>query len=121
MDGDKYRRITIKFAITDGTFVVDLSNGAIIEKLPNKNLAIESFPRLSHRETIDGGHVVRFVLLDIDVDSAATYLNKDLDLTSRGSEMLFDVENARNLVLKMDIEKESTVEPRYMIIDFLDL
>ena len=100
--------------LADGTFVVDLSNGAIIEKLPNKNLAIEAFPRLSHRETIDGGQVVRFVLLDIDVDSVATDLNKDLDLTSRGSEMLFDVQNARNLVLQMDIGGESTVEPRYI-------
>ncbi len=100
--------------LAEGTFVVDLSNGAIIEKLPNKNLAIESFPRLSHRNTIDGGHVVRFVILDIDVDNAATDLNKDLDLTSRGSEMLFDVQHARNLVLGMDIGGDSTVEPRYI-------
>ena len=100
--------------LAEGTFVVDLSNGAIIEKLPNKNLAIESFPRLSYRETIDGGHVVRFVLLDINVDNAATDLNRDLDLTSRGSEMLFDIEHARNLVLGMDIGGDSTVEPRYI-------
>ncbi len=100
--------------LADGTFVIDLSNGAIIEKLPNKNLAIEEFPRLSHRKTIDGGHVVRFVLLDIDVDNAATDLNRDLDLTSRGSEMLFDADNARNLVLGMDIGGDSTVEPRYI-------
>ncbi len=100
--------------LSEGTFEIDLSNGAIIEKFPGKNLAIEAFPRLSHQRTIDGGHVVRFVLLDIDVDNAATNLNQNLDLTSRGSEMLFDVGNARNLVLGMDIGGDSTVEPRYI-------
>ena len=99
---------------SEGTFDVDLSNGAVIKNHPGDDVKIEKFPRLSHGTTIDGGHTVRLVLLDIDVDPNATDLNRNLDMTSQGILNLFDESHARNLFLHFEVGGQTTVEPRYV-------
>lgn len=100
--------------LSQGTFDVDLSNGAVIKNLPGDDVQIERFPRLSHRSTIDGGHTVRLVLLDVDVDPNATDLNRNLDMTSQGILNLFDENHARNFFLHFEVGGQTTVEPRYV-------
>ena len=100
--------------LSQGTFDVDLSNGAVIKNLPGDDVEIEKFPRLCHGCTIDGGHTVRLILLDVDVDPNATDLNRNLDMTSRGILNLFDESHARNFFLHFEVGGQTTVEPRYV-------
>lgn len=99
--------------LTSGTFIVDLVNGARVEKLPSDAIEVRQFPRLEHDLLLDGTPRVSLVLLDIDISASAKRHMTNIHLDSKGVTELFDG-SARNLVMVVDVAGDSSILPQYI-------
>lgn len=105
--------IQIRTPLNQGTFLVNLVNGARIEQLPNQPIDVRSYPRLHHDYTLEGGLRVSLVLLDVDIEGMERSKDVSLDLESRGQITFFD-DQARNLKLVAEFTGEDNPESRYL-------
>jgi FlaG/FlaF family flagellin (archaellin) len=99
--------------LKQGTFEIDLINGARIEQLPGQPIDVRSFPRLHQDRTLDGGHRVSIILLDVAIIGAERQGDVSLDLSSLGAITFFD-ESARNLRIETDFNGDDSPESRYL-------
>lgn len=99
--------------LKQGTFEIDLINGARIEQLPGQPIDVRSFPRLHQDRTLDGGHRVSIILLDVAIIGADRQGDVSLDLSSLGAITFFD-ESARNLRIETDFNGDDSPESRYL-------
>ena len=105
--------VQLRTPLTEGTFEINLVNGARIEQLPNQPIDVRSYPRLHHDQTLDGGLRVRLVLIDVDIEGMERSTDVSLDLESRGV-MAFFNEQARNLKLLPEFTGLDNPESRYL-------
>ncbi len=105
--------IQIRTPLTEGTFEINLINGARIEQLPNQPIDVRSYPRLHHDQTLDGGLRVSLVLIDVDIEGMERSSDVALDLESRGVIAFFN-EQARNLKLLPEFTGLDNPESRYL-------
>ncbi|HIF04972.1 MAG TPA: hypothetical protein EYQ80_06200 [Candidatus Poseidoniales archaeon] len=105
--------IQLRTPLTEGTFEINLVNGARIEQLPNQPIDVRSFPRLHQDRTFDGGHRVSIILLDVAIIGAERQSDVSLDLSSLGAITFFD-ESARNLRIETDFNGDDSPESRYL-------
>ena len=105
--------IQLRTPLTQGTFEINLINGARIEQLPNQPIDVRSYPRLHHDQTLDGGLRVSLVLIDVDIEGMERSTDVSLDLESRGV-MVFFNEQARNLKLLPEFTGLDNPESRYL-------
>jgi FlaG/FlaF family flagellin (archaellin) len=99
--------------LKQGTFEIDLINGARIEQLPGQPIDVRSFPRLHQDRTLDGGHRVSIILLDVAIIGTERQSDVSLDLSSLGAITFFD-ESARNLRIETDFNGDDSPESRYL-------
>ena len=97
LDGIKLNNV-----LSDGSFEVNLVNGARIEKLPTKSIEVRQFPRLHNDIMLDGTPRVSLILLDIDISSFASSHITNIHIDSKGQETLFD-QMSRNLIIEFEI------------------
>lgn len=105
--------IQLRTPLTEGTFEVDLINAARIEQLPNQPIDVRTPPRLHQDRTLDGGHRVSLVLLDVDLSGVERSSDMSLDVQSLGPMTFFD-ETARNLVIYTEFSGDDSPESRYL-------
>ena len=105
--------VQLRTPLTEGTFQINLINGARIEQLPKQPIDVRSFPRLHQDETLDGGLRVSLVLIDVDIDGIERSFGRSLDLESRGVVSFFD-DQARNLKLLPEFTGLDNPESRYL-------
>ena len=105
--------IQLRTPLTQGTFEINLINGARIEQLPNQPIDVRSYPRLHHDQTLDGGLRVSLVLIDVDIAGMERSSDVSLDLESRGVVVFFN-EQARNLKLLPEFTGLDNPESRYL-------
>ncbi|MEE2747536.1 MAG: hypothetical protein VX473_03605 [Candidatus Thermoplasmatota archaeon] len=105
--------VQIHTPLNQGSFVVNLINGARIEQLPNQPIDVRSYPRLHHDYTLEGGLRVSLVLIDVDIEGGGSSTGASLDLESRGEITFFD-DSARNLKLVAEFTGEDNPESRYL-------
>ena len=108
LDGIKLNNV-----LSDGSFEVNLVNGARIEKLPTKSIEVRQFPRLHNDIMLDGTPRVSLILLDIDISSFASRHITNIHIDSKGQETLFD-QMSRNLIIEFEIAGDPIIEPQYM-------
>ena len=105
--------VQLRTPLTEGTFEINLVNGARIEQLPNQPIDVRSYPRLHHDQTLDGGLRVSLVLIDVDIEGMERSTGGSLDLESRGVIVFFN-EQARNLKLLPEFTGLDNPESRYL-------
>jgi len=105
--------VQMRTPLNQGTFLVNLINGARIEQLPNQPIDVRSYPRLHHDHTLDGGLRVSLVLIDVDIEGMGRGADVSIDLESRGQVTFFD-DQARNLRLIAEFTGEDNPESRYL-------
>ena len=105
--------IQLRTPLTEGTFQVNLVNGARIEQLPNQPIEVQSYPRLDYEQTLEGGLRVSIVLIDIEISGFERSTEQSLDVESRGALLFFDHE-ARNLKIMPEFTGVDNPESRYL-------
>ena len=105
--------VQLRTPLTEGTFQVNLVNGARIEQLPNQPIEVESYPRLDYERTLDGGLRVSVVLIDVEISGIERSVDQSLDVESRGALLFFDHE-ARNLKMMPEFTGADNPESRYL-------
>ncbi|MDE0574102.1 MAG: hypothetical protein OSB32_00765 [Candidatus Poseidoniales archaeon] len=105
--------VQLRTPLTEGTFQINLVNGARIEQLPNQPIDVRSYPRLHHDQTLDGGLRVSLVLIDVDIEGMQRNSDVSLDLESRGVIAFFN-DQARNLKLLPEFTGLDNPESRYL-------
>ena len=105
--------VQLRTPLTEGTFEINLINGARIEQLPNQPIDVRSYPRLHHDQTLNGGLRVSLVLIDVDIEGMQRSSDVALDLESRGVIAFFN-EQARNLKLLPEFTGLDNPESRYL-------
>lgn len=105
--------VQLRTPLTEGTFEINLVNGARIEQLPNQPIDVRSYPRLHHDQTLDGGLRVSLVLIDVNIEGMERSTDVSLDLESRGVIAFFD-EQARNLKILPEFTGLDNPESRYL-------
>ena len=105
--------VQLRTPLTEGTFQVNLVNGARIEQLPNQPIEVQSYPRLDYERTLDGGLRVSVVLIDVEISGIERSVDQSLDVESRGALLFFDHE-ARNLKMMPEFTGADNPESRYL-------
>jgi hypothetical protein len=106
--------IQLRTPLNEGTFQIDLVNGARIEQLPNKPIDVRVYPRLNHDQTLDGQYRVSLVLLNTQMSGLTDHsIGMSLELISGGVVSFFDGD-ARNLRIVTDFAAIDGRESRYL-------
>lgn len=105
--------VQLRTPLTEGTFQVNLVNGARIEQLPNQPIEVQSYPRLDYERTLEGGLRVSVVLIDVEISGIERSVDQSLDVESRGALLFFDHE-ARNLKMMPEFTGVDSPESRYL-------
>ena len=105
--------VQLRTPLTEGTFQVNLVNGARIEQLPNQPIEVQSYPRLDYERTLEGGLRVSVVLIDVEISGIERSVDQSLDVESRGALLFFDHE-ARNLKMMPEFTGVDNPESRYL-------
>ena len=105
--------VQLRTPLTEGTFQVNLVNGARIEQLPNQPIEVQSYPRLDYERTLEGGLRVSVVLIDVEISGIERSVDQSLDVESRGALLFFDHES-RNLKMMPEFTGVDNPESRYL-------
>ena len=105
--------VQLRTPLTEGTFQVNLVNGARIEQLPNQPIEVQSYPRLDYERTLEGGLRVSVVLIDIEISGIERSVDQSIDVESRGALLFFNHE-ARNLKMMPEFTGVDNPESRYL-------
>ena len=105
--------VQLRTPLTEGTFQVNLVNGARIEQLPNQPIEVQSYPRLDYERTLEGGLRVSVVLIDVEISGIERSVDQSLDVESQGALLFFDHE-ARNLKMMPEFTGVDNPESRYL-------